>query len=139
MTPARHTFDMTDSHHTARTNVPMSLFYQSRSASTRCHGCFDQTVISLSYSQEDTFNEAWDDVVLECNGVTIYKVCPGDADEDGEVDLQDVVLITRWLADGWNVTINEINSDVNRDGEINLKDAVLIRRYLAGGWGVVLR
>ena len=102
-------------------------------------GLIDQTEISLSYLQEDTFNEAWDDVVLECSGASIYKTCPGDADEDGAVTLQDVVLITRWLAGGWNVTINETNSDVNRDGEINLKDVVLIRRYLAGGWGVVLR
>lgn len=63
----------------------------------------------------------------------------GDADEDGEITLQDVAVITRWLAGGWDATINEANSDVNRDGEINLKDVVLIRRYLAGGWDVVLR
>lgn len=64
---------------------------------------------------------------------------PGDADEDGEITLQDVAMIARWLAGGWNVTIDEANSDVNHDGVINLKDAVLIRRYLAGGWGVVLQ
>lgn len=69
----------------------------------------------------------------------IQVICSGDADEDGFVTLQDVVIITRWLAGGWNVTINEFNSDVNRDGEINLKDAVLIRRFLAGGWNVILK
>lgn len=68
----------------------------------------------------------------------IQVVCSGDADEDGYVTLQDVVVIVRWLAGGWNVTINEMNSDVNRDGEINLKDAVLIRRYLAD-WDVILK
>ncbi len=72
-------------------------------------------------------------------GSVIQVICPGDADEDGYVTLQDVVVIVRWLAGGWNVTINEMNSDVNRDGEINLKDAVLIRRFLAGGWGVILQ
>ncbi|MBQ3868361.1 MAG: dockerin type I repeat-containing protein [Clostridia bacterium] len=65
-------------------------------------------------------------------------VAPGDVDRDGEVDLGDVVLITRWLAGGWNVTLNRAVADVNDDGIVDLKDVVLIRRYLAGGWGVTL-
>lgn len=99
----------------------------------------DNTIITLAYSTEDTFNEKWENVAWECDEVIVHMVHSGDANEDGEVNLQDVVLITRWLAGGWNVTISEINSDVNRDGEINLKDAVLIRRFLAGGWEVTLR
>lgn len=83
-------------------------------------------------------------VTVSYNGFTTtlqvdVRGFPGDADEDGKVTLQDVVVITRWLAGGWNVTINDTNSDVNGDGEINLKDAVLIRRFLAGGWNVVLK
>ena len=63
---------------------------------------------------------------------------PGDVDRDGDVDLGDVVLITRWLAGGWNVTLNCAVADINDDGIVDLKDVVLIRRYLAGGWGVTL-
>jgi hypothetical protein len=59
-------------------------------------------------------------------------------DSDGEVDLGDVVLLTRYLAGGWNVTVDETVADVNKDGKIDLKDVILIRRYLAGGWGIKL-
>ena len=62
----------------------------------------------------------------------------GDADGDGDIGLKDVVQITRYLAGGWDVTVDLVAADVNKDGEANLKDAVLLRRYLAGGWGVQL-
>ena len=64
---------------------------------------------------------------------------PGDANDDGMVDLLDVVLIRRWLAGGWNVSINESNADVDEDGEVTLKDVTIIRRYLAGGYDVKLQ
>ena len=63
---------------------------------------------------------------------------PGDVDCSGDVGLGDVVMITRWLAGGWNVTLDETIADVNDDLVVDLKDAVLIRRYLAGGWDVTL-
>jgi hypothetical protein len=64
---------------------------------------------------------------------------PGDADGDDLISLSDVAVICRALADGWNVTVNEINGDVNGDGELDVKDIVLLRRFLAGGWGVELK
>ena len=63
----------------------------------------------------------------------------GDVNSDGNVDLRDVVILTRYLAGGWNVNVNTKNADVNADGKADLKDTVLIRRYLAGGWGVSLK
>ena len=62
----------------------------------------------------------------------------GDADRDGSVTLRDAVVIARYLADGWDVSIDENAADVNADKAVDLKDAVLLRRYLAGGWDVVL-
>ena len=64
---------------------------------------------------------------------------PGDANDDGEVDLVDVILIRRYLAGGWNISINLSNADVDGDGEVTQTDVVLIRRYLAGGWNVQLQ
>ena len=72
------------------------------------------------------------------DSLTVIRRTPGDADGDGEITLQDVVNLTRYLAGGWDVETDLQNSDVNGDGEVNLKDVVLLRRYLAGGWGVVL-
>jgi len=62
---------------------------------------------------------------------------PGDANEDGEVDGRDALLIARYEA-GWDVTINLENADVNGDGEADGRDALLIARYEAG-WDVVLK
>ena len=47
-------------------------------------------------------------------------------------------MLSRYVAGGYNVTVDEINADVNRDNQIDMKDAILIKRYLVGGWGVVL-
>lgn len=66
------------------------------------------------------------------------KTVNGDADGNGDVDLKDVVLLTRTLAGGWDSRVCTANMDVNGDGKINLKDVTLIRRYLAGGWNVTL-
>ena len=50
----------------------------------------------------------------------------------------DVTFLRRYLAGGWNVTVDETLADVNCDGNVNAMDVTLLRRYLAGGWGVVL-
>lgn len=64
---------------------------------------------------------------------------PGDINGDNSINLKDVVLIRRYIAGGWGVTIDEYYADVNGDGKLNLKDVVLLRRYIAGGWGVTLK
>ena len=56
---------------------------------------------------------------------------------DGSVDLRDVVLLQRMLAN-WNVSADKTNADVNADASVDLRDAVLIARHLAGGWNVTL-
>ncbi len=62
----------------------------------------------------------------------------GDVNNDGEIDLKDVVLIRRYIAGGWDVELDTETADVNNDDEVDLKDVVLIRRYIAGGWDVEL-
>lgn len=62
----------------------------------------------------------------------------GDANGDKSVNLLDVTAISRYLAGGWGVTVDEENADVNGDKKVDLKDTVLLRRSLAGGWDVTL-
>lgn len=62
----------------------------------------------------------------------------GDVNNDGAVNLKDVVLIRRYIAGGWGVELDESIADVNKDGAVNLKDVVILRRYIAGGWNVTL-
>ena len=85
-----------------------------------------------------------DTIMTRTNNHTLYahyeKVfILGDADGDGDIGLKDVVQITRYLAGGWDVTVDLAAADVNHDGEVNLKDAVILRRYLVGGWNVELK
>ena len=63
----------------------------------------------------------------------------GDADGNGQVNTTDVILIRRFIAGGYNVTIDENAADVDGNGVINTTDVILIRRCIAGGYDVVLR
>ena len=66
------------------------------------------------------------------------KLVAGDVNGDGVTNAKDVTFLRRYLAGGYNVTIQEAVSDCNGDGTINAKDVTILRRYLAGGYGVVL-
>lgn len=98
------------------------------------------TQVYVTFDASDVLDTDLNPVELTTSGAQLSivdHIC-GDADGDRELDLTDVVLISRYLAQGWDVEIDTDSSDVDGDGAVTLKDAVLIRRYLAGGWGVVL-
>ncbi|MBR6338081.1 MAG: dockerin type I repeat-containing protein, partial [Ruminococcus sp.] len=61
---------------------------------------------------------------------------PGDANDDKQVNIMDVLVIRQHLA-GWNVSINLSNANVNGDKTVNIQDVLLIRQNLAG-WNVAL-
>lgn len=61
----------------------------------------------------------------------------GDVNDDGLVNLKDVVLTTRYLA-GWEIQILSENADVDADGEVTLLDVTLMRRFIAGGYDITL-
>ncbi|MBQ7542080.1 MAG: DUF4091 domain-containing protein [Clostridia bacterium] len=98
------------------------------------------TPITVTYDTNSSLNTDLEYVAftVQNNAVTVYTRLAGDADGDGEVSLGDVVSLTRFLAGGWNVTVDEGAADVDGDGLLSLKDVVLLRRYIAGGWGVEL-
>lgn len=62
---------------------------------------------------------------------------PGDADESGEIDVSDVLMIQQYTA-GWNVAINLENADVDGDGSADISDALLIQQKIAG-WDIELK
>ncbi len=55
----------------------------------------------------------------------------GDANGDGAVNMKDVLLLRKYLADTTD-TMNMENADVNGDGDVNMKDVLMLRKYLAG-------
>ncbi len=62
---------------------------------------------------------------------------PGDANEDGMVDIMDA-LLTLQYAVGWDVQINADNADVNGDGTVDIMDALLVLQHSVG-WDVELQ
>ncbi len=58
-------------------------------------------------------------------------VIAGDANDDGAVNMKDVLTIRKHLA-GISVTLNEKAADLNGDGAVNMKDVLALRRQLVG-------
>ena len=69
--------------------------------------------------------------------VEIIEHVDGDTNEDGAVNMKDIVLLQQYL-NYWDVSVNELASDVTGDGTINMKDIVLLQQYL-NKWNVELK
>ncbi len=69
----------------------------------------------------------------------VSEVIPGDTNNDGIINTKDMIFLSRAVAGGWDVKLNETSADVNKDGKVNMADVILLRRYLAGGWNVELK
>ena len=54
----------------------------------------------------------------------------GDANNDGAVNMKDVLLMRKYLADNADA-MNMANADCNGDGDVNMKDVLMLRKYLA--------
>ncbi len=54
----------------------------------------------------------------------------GDANDDGAVNMKDVLLMRKYMAE-MPVTISFENSDVDASGTVNMKDVLSVRKYLA--------
>ena len=54
----------------------------------------------------------------------------GDANADGTVTMEDVLVMRKFLA-GIEVSMDAVAADVNGDGVVNMKDVLIIRKYLA--------
>ncbi len=59
------------------------------------------------------------------------KINSGDANDDGAIDMKDVLLLRKFIAHLAD-TINEQNADCNGDTVLDMKDVLLLRKYLAG-------
>ena len=58
----------------------------------------------------------------------------GDVNGDGQLNVLDITLIRRYVAGGYDVTVDSDVADINKDGNINVLDITLIRRHIAGGY-----
>ena len=77
--------------------------------------------------------------MLTVDAASSADYTPGDLNSDGIINTTDVVSLRRYIAGGYNVTVNLLAGDVNADGIWNTTDVVMIRRYIAGGYNVTLK
>ena len=88
---------------------------------------------------EEAFDKNLDEVTFDTvnGGIHVQAFNPGDVNGDGQVKLNDAIMLRRYVA-GWDIQINTDVADVNDDGQVKLNDAILLRRFVAG-WDVVLQ
>lgn len=100
----------------------------------------DNLAINISYQHGDIYDTDLNDITVSMVGsyIDVIDFIYGDVNDDGTVNGKDVTLIRRYIAGGYDISINEQAADVNCDGTINGKDVTLIRRYIAGGYDVEL-
>ena len=72
--------------------------------------------------------------------ITAVDYMPGDVNDDGKINMMDIVVLSRYIVDGckydpdgYAVTLNEKAAEVNGDTKINMMDVVLISRYIVDG------
>ena len=76
------------------------------------------------------------DVVAAAEGIA--NLLLGDVNSDGQVNAEDRLILTRYLAKWTGYTEDMINfaaADVNCDGKVNAQDRLILTRHLAGWIG----
>ena len=94
--------------------------------------------VSVSYNNSnfDIFNVNAETVEFKtaAGGVTIKSFIVGDVNDDGNVNAQDRLILSRYLAkwDGYAAQIISMDAaDINGDGSVNAQDRLILSRYLA--------
>ena len=94
------------------------------------------TTVTISCDKAANADQAIVTVSGASASAQAVKRIPGDANDDGFVDIVDAMMVLRYDS-GWGVNINKSNSDVNGDGAVDIIDAMMILRY-DSGWNVIL-
>ncbi|MBQ3150796.1 MAG: leucine-rich repeat protein [Clostridia bacterium] len=102
------------------------------------------TAISIKVDKEETYNSKLQAVSLKTNdgiisvGGAASSSMPGDVDSNGDIDARDVMLLTRYVSNEKNISIDKDAADVDNDGAVTSKDVMILTRYDAGWKGVTL-
>lgn len=97
--------------------------------------------VKASYDDGDIIDGNLNPIELTVNNgyVSIDDYIAGDLNGDKKVNVSDVIMLRRYIAGGYNLSINEATADVNADWKINTTDVILLRRFIAGGYDVQLK
>ncbi|MEE0930905.1 MAG: cohesin domain-containing protein [Acutalibacteraceae bacterium] len=95
--------------------------------------------IKLTYDEDEICNQKEERVHFDIvdGSLKVSKYIPGDINNDGKVNLRDVIRLNQYVA-GWDVTVSPDTTDVNGDGKTNLRDVIRLNQYVAG-WDVSIQ
>ena len=101
----------------------------------------DSFNITISNNAGDVIDKNLNQFSLSAASViTAVDYTPCDVNDDGSINMLDVVLLSRYIVDGckydpdgYAVNINEKAGDFNGDGSLNMLDVVLTSRYIVDG------
>lgn len=101
----------------------------------------DSFNITISNNAGDVIDKNLNQFSLSAESViTAVDYTPCDVNDDGSINMLDVVLLSRYIVDGckydpdgYAVNINEKAGDFNGDGSLNMLDVVLTSRYIVDG------
>lgn len=96
--------------------------------------------VSISADKNDVFDNDLNEVpfTIKNGEITVNNYIPGDVNNDGKINVTDILLMRRYITGGYDVSINENAANVNNDTKINAFDVTLVRRYVAGGYNITL-
>ncbi len=77
-------------------------------------------------------------VIVEDGKIDVRGYLLGDANDDGEINIKDVIAIRHFIVDGDTEQIVRKGADTDKDGEITVKDVIVLRQFIAGGYGIEL-
>lgn len=85
--------------------------------------------VTLASDTDNTFDENWQDVRLNCIGSEVTLLATGDLNGDGKIDILDLIRLKKnSAADDKKTDV----SDINGDGLVNSADIALLKKYLLG-------
>lgn len=97
--------------------------------------------IQIVSNRGDFLDKYLNEYVLSAQStVTAVDYTPGDVNDDGAINMRDIVEISRYIVDGcqydpngYAVRVNENAANVNGDSSINMIDVVWMCRYIVDG------
>lgn len=101
----------------------------------------DELPVSISAGSNDFYDNNLKSISVSTqNGnVSVVDFTAGDVNNDDLINTADIILMRRYIAEGYGVSINVHAANVTADDYVNTADVITLRRYIAGGYDVALK
>ena len=88
--------------------------------------------IAINYSTEDTFDENYNNIDIECSNISVNIFLSGDVDMNGVLDIVDATAIQKYLAGFITLDKNSlIFADYDENAVVSVLDATGIQKEIA--------